>query len=548
MYFSSYIWKNFNQMRTTILVFSILVFIYSSGQTIVSVSKKLELPKKDKITNLNKSYFALDGQSYLVSRNVSALAINSLGSKTKSATLSKMNEVYQLTKSEEIELKHKKTALYIEDIFKIDNKIYVIGSHVNNSSKEIHFFLNEIDPNSLKVKGELNPVGSLNYDDDGKTLGSFNLKIHQSENTDLFAFSVANWSRARSQVNMKTFVINQEGEKIYEILYTDHIKEFELFDIEQLILHDDGIVCLVNNFLAHPSFLVTPTPNPLSNGLGYGQAKKTTDYHLFFTNFQDQDTLFDIKANFPEHHAKMTLKEDDLFICFLSTRSNQYGYEFDLSKYSLSNQKLIAKKSLELSPAFMAKDKERMNNNVFNLELLHIDHLLISPKDELFVFFQDFHQKVTSTSTGNGGSVESTIYIFGQIIMFNFNRKDLKYNYSKKIMRECARSLTSIGTLFTYFNDQKDLCMIGNISNLKDLIKGNLTTVKDDQSGNFLGMRWKIASDGTIIEDPVYTTNRTKGFLELNLRIDQGDYFDIGLSITSSLKRKYAFLKLNKNV
>lgn len=534
----------------TLISFVLFTFFLSGaiGQIIVDDPVKLKLPKGNNVVGLEQSYFLLGEDRFVISSDVPFFSISSLGRKTKKVAISKINKENEVVKSKNIEINYKKYKLYIERIFEFNNEIYILSSHVNNNNKQVYFFLNQIDRTSLKVVGELKNIGSLDFSLAGETFGGFGVQIVKKPGLDKCCITISSIFKLKSQITFKTFILDSKGELVLELNYNDYIDRFDFYDIEQIELHKDGIICLVNNCIPMNALTMENSTKPIYDINGHGIAKKSSDYHLLFFNYDGQYSLLDIDDDFPEYDARIIAEDNEVYAALISLKTNQHSYNYSVQKYSINEQKLMIKYSKELTTSFIEKDKEKLTNLNRNRDMLFVNKLILSPTGKLFVLFQDYERIETITYQANGSSTTNIAEIFGQMILLNMEQSDLSLIFSKKIMRECNSQYASIGDVLTYFNDSHELNIVANVTNLDKLVRNNLVNLEKSPYNGFLSLKWNVSDSGEIKNYSVCSSDKRKGLLETRMVIDHEDFYEVGVIKPRVFGyRKYSIIKLNKN-
>lgn len=527
------------------LVLSVFSSINIQSQINVSVSNKIDLPKREKINFKNTSFFSINGQRFLISGKERFNTPHGYFG-LKQITLSKMNSDFIITESETIKINDKRKNFIIEKVFEANDEIFVLSSSEDNSTKKVHFYLNKVNPNSLKLIGDLKLVGSVDFENVRKYYNfyCFKIQISKNENNKTFSITLMSTSNVKTQPVYNTYVFDDQGELKFHLNYNKLIKGFDYFDVEQVSLTDSGLVCLINNCIPKSFIQTELSPKPYNDDiLSRGVAKDKSDYYLFLIDYKGRSSLLDIKGNFPEFDASMYTNGDSIFLVMLGNKSINNNYEFIIQKYSCKEQMLKSSKSLELSSSLLGA---KYDKNKYSY--LIIDRVILSPSGELYVLFQDY-RRISGASTHSSSSLGSNglVEVFGQIVLVSFNSENLNFNFVKKIIKESRSSDVTQGALITYFDTSNNLNIISNVSNLKYLIDEGISKVKNENINSFLSMKWKVDNFGKIEELPIFGMKINRGWLNSRLLIENDDSFDIGVIKYGLFKEKYLFLNLNKN-
>ncbi|MFT5602767.1 MAG: hypothetical protein ACI9N1_003027 [Flavobacteriales bacterium] len=529
-----------------LVVFFIFFFLsgrVALGQIKVSLKEKLNIPKGNNLSLPEEDYFMLNESRYIISRDGgSFLSIASRGQKSKEITITKLNDAYKAAKSNKINVKYKKYKLYVEKVYEANGEICVLSSHVNNNTKAVYFFMSKIDPITLKLSEDLKNIGSLDYSNSKKTYGNYGIRLHRSAEVNSYCISICHAVKKGIQPSVNAFILDENNEVDYKIDFNEEFSQFEFFDVEQIEINRQGVVCLINRckYLS-PSQAYNGSTKPF-----YG-SKIESDYQVFFTTKEGKSNLIDLKNNFPEYDAKLLLDKEFAYLSVLSLRKVNFSNECSIHKFSISEQEELGKREIELSTALLLKDKDKMHKKVKNNELLYLDRLLISSEGELIILFQDYHKVITSSTDANGNTMTTINHVFGQIVLLNFDATSLGYNYSKKIMKQCYTTLLHSGRLLAYFDGNSELNIVSNVTNLNDLQKGGLSSLNVHKKEGLLSVRWKVDKSGHVTETSICSKEGDKGFVDSRILIDLDDSFEIGVAKRGMLFMKgYYLINLKK--
>ncbi len=441
-------------MKKTNLIAILLIFISFSCFSQVR-SKKVSISSGKEMKKTRKNIFGGVLADDVTGIYVGRTSINLL-LRTK-FYIEHYNTQLKKTKTQPIEIEYKDKKLTFEKTIDFNNRIYVISSFLNQSSKKNYLFAQTIDKKTLTLNNDLKKIAEYEYEKRrDKYSGGYSFDISEDESKLLIYYNLPYQRKENEKFGFHVFDadFNQMWEKEVTLPYTD-----QLFKVNDYILDNNGNVFLLGKLYKDKvkeerKGEINYTYTILSYTENGAQENKfpISVSDVFITDMKIAVTPeFDIiGSGFYSDNASNSVK--GAFYVRFDTKTNSLqsksfkDFDFDFITENLNErQTKRAKKRAD-------KGKE------VELTHMYLDDIIMRDDGGAVLIGEKYRMYTTeyTTTNSNGTTTTHTVdhYVYGDIVMVNINA-DGTIAWTRKIPKY-QHSTNDGGALSSYAKRVKD--------------------------------------------------------------------------------------------